>query len=389
MRLSGATVTLMPEELPTTRPEVVLRMALRAMAGHRLRSFLTVTVVGLSVAAIVASTGRTDATRRTLLLRLEDPSARLVRIIDRDRQGNVGPDSVTRLAALGSVDWAIGLGPAGPLGRNSALGGPREGYASDAAGVRQYWGDLESGPLVRRIVGRVPLEGESVAGEDAVHELGLADGVGTVDAETLGPLAVVGTIRVAPAVRSLGSYVLVRGSPDGGQIAEVLVLVRSSAQVESLVESLPAILATDQASLAVERAAALLSLRQDLSREVGELDGAVLLGSLATGSLLVGAISYGAIEQRRREFGIRRAQGATRSTIAALVVIESALMVTVGGGVGGLIGSLAVLLPTGTIPDPELTLAAGILVAIAGVAGCVPPALIAAFRQPLYVLRSA
>jgi putative ABC transport system permease protein len=379
----------MPEELPTTRPEVVLRMALRAMAGHRLRSFLTVTVVGLSVAAIVASTGRTDATRRTLLLRLEDPSARLVRIIDRDRQGNVGPDSVTRLAALGSVDWAIGLGPAGPLGRNSALGGPREGYASDAAGVRQYWGDLESGPLVRRIVGRVPLEGESVAGEDAVHELGLADGVGTVDAETLGPLAVVGTIRVAPAVRSLGSYVLVRGSPDGGQIAEVLVLVRSSAQVESLVESLPAILATDQASLAVERAAALLSLRQDLSREVGELDGAVLLGSLATGSLLVGAISYGAIEQRRREFGIRRAQGATRSTIAALVVIESALMVTVGGGVGGLIGSLAVLLPTGTIPDPELTLAAGILVAIAGVAGCVPPALIAAFRQPLYVLRSA
>lgn len=97
---------------------------------------------------------------------------------------------------------------------------------------------------------------------------------------------------------------------------------------------------------------------------------------------------YGAIEERRREFGLRRSQGATRSVIAALVVTESAALALLGTVAGSVVGTVVVAWQTGMVPDPALTLAIGGLVTLAGIAGSLPPAASAALRQPLYVLRS-
>jgi ABC-type antimicrobial peptide transport system permease subunit len=114
----------------------------------------------------------------------------------------------------------------------------------------------------------------------------------------------------------------------------------------------------------------------------------VSLGSLVSSALLIAAILYGAVEERRREFGLRRSQGATRSTIGALVVAEASLLAVAGTTAGAVAASIAVAVPTATLPDPTLTFAIGALVTLSAVAGSIPPALSAALREPLYVLRS-
>ena len=369
------------------RVSVLLLLARRGVTGHVVRSSVTILVVALATTAVIGTSGRTEAARRTLLARLEVPEARLVRVVDRDGQAGLSPAAVSRIASLQSVAWVIGLSPAGPLGRNPALGGPRQGYASEAVGTRRYWGDLDVGPLIQLTAGREPAMGEAVIGQRAAGVLGLADGAGTVDDEEVGSMAIVAEVAAVRPVENLGSYVLIRGGQDDEGLTELLVLIRTSAQVEPFVERLPDLLGLD-APIGIERATELLAIRDSLVSEVGELDAAILAASLISGALLIAAILYGAIEERRREFGLRRSQGATRSTIAALVVIESALLAVIGTLLGAIVGTALVFAQTGAVPDPVLTSAVGALVTLAAIAGSILPAAAAAWREPLYVLRS-
>lgn len=292
-----------------------------------------------------------------------------------------------RLASLRSVAWVVGLSPVGPLAHNPALGGAREGYAREAVGTRQYWGDLAGGPLIRALSGREPAIGEAVIGSRAAGVLGLADRVGTIDDEAIGPVAVVAEVAAVPPVENLGAYALIRGGSERGHITELLVLIRTGAQVEPFVERLPGLLGVTS-PLGIERATQLLAVRDDLAAEVGDLDHAILAASLVSGALLIGTVMYGAIEERRREFGLRRSQGATRSTIAALVIIELTILAIFGTVIGGIAGTLLVVAQTNVFPDPGLTLSVGALVTLAAIAGSMLPAAAAALREPLYVLRS-
>ena len=313
----------------------------------------------------------------------------MVRVVDRTGAAGLTAVDVTRLATLASVEWVIGLSAVGPLARNAAIGGPVEGYARDAVGSRWYWGDLLHSNLVRLRAGRSPRPGEAVAGEQASATLGLADAVGTVDDESAGAVAIVGTVAPAAAVGNLSAYILIRGEGSGAQLREILILVRSSGEVEGLVSRLPGLLAVvDSRSLGVQRAEELLAIRETLANEVGSLNAAVLFASLSTSALLIAILLYGVVEGRRREFGLRRTQGATRTTIAALVLVESLSVSLVGSILGALAGTIVVLLQTSSLADPALTLSITGLVILSALAGSGPPAVNAAMQEPLYVLRS-
>lgn len=82
------------------RPSVLMRLVGAAIGAHATRALLTIVIVGLSVMAIVATSGRTDATRRVVLAKLEDPSARLVRVVDRTGEAGLTPDAVARVSNL-------------------------------------------------------------------------------------------------------------------------------------------------------------------------------------------------------------------------------------------------------------------------------------------------
>jgi len=369
------------------RLTVLWQLAWEASSRRRARSAVAIVVVALAVAVVVGTTGRTDARRRSLLARLEDPAARLIRVVDRGGQASLTPDTLETIRSVGSVSWALGLSPAGPLGRNPSSGDPRRGYAREAVGTRLYWGPLLGGPLIHLTAGREAAAGEAIAGDRAADTLGLADRLGTVDDESRGAVAVVGSASAISPVENLEAYVFIRGDEEEGPITEVLILVRSASEVEPLVERLPSLLPAGGESVGVDRAAALLGIREELAADLDGLNAAILFGSVAFCALMTAAILYGAVEARRREFGIRRAQGASRSTIASLVIFEAFLLSSVGALAGGIAGAVVVVLQTGVVPDPLLAAAVGTIVCLSAVAGSIAPALGAALRQPLYVLR--
>jgi putative ABC transport system permease protein len=364
-------------------------MATGGIFRQRGRSALTVCVVAIAVTAAVGTIGRTDAARTSILRQLEDPAARFVRMIDSSGSARIGPDAVRRIAALNSVVWAVGLSAAGPLGYNTGVGGFVRGFSRDPVGTRTYWGDLVASGGPSLDAGRAPSVGEAVAGEAAARDLGLADGIGEVLDDARGPVGVAGTVAIPAWDEALSHYVLIRGPEASGAISEIDVLARTSADVDPLVSRLPDLLGIDDTrAIAIDRAAQLVDLRTALTRDVGELDVAILLGSITTSGLLVAGILYGAIAERRREFGLRRTQGATRTTIGALVMIDALVLALVGAIIGAAVGAVVVFAQVATPPDLPLCVALAALASLAAAVGAMPASLLAAYREPLYVLRS-
>lgn len=376
---------------PAGRPSrlSLLREAAANVRRRRARAALTAGVVAVAVAIAVATTGRAGATREAILVRLEEPAARIVRL-RLDGDAHFDRADVARAASLSSVEWALGLGPVGALAHNESTGSPRLGYARDPVGSRVAYSSPGGVVPGRVIVGRVPTEGEAVAGGDAARTLGLAEGVGAVRDDAAGDIPIVATVAAPEGLPGLGAYVLRVAGPDE-QFVELDVLVRRAADVERATAILGAAVApaAEPGALLIDRAEELLRLQRDLAADIGGLDAALLVGSLLGVTILTGGLIYGDVSDRRREFGLRRTLGASRSDIGMLVTLEALFQVAGGVMVGGAAGTVAVLVQTGSLAPVDLTVALAMLVALGALGGASPAAAVAAFREPILVLRSA
>lgn len=100
-------------------------------------------------------------------------------------------------------------------------------------------------------------------------------------------------------------------------------------------------------------------------------------------------VTFAAVSARRRDFGRRRALGARRSDLVALIVGHIALA-ALSGSANGLAAGVA-LVRSMTQEAVDLTYPAAtstLMIVISAVSG-LGPALVAAMRDPLKVLRSA
>lgn len=91
--------------------------------------------------------------------------------------------------------------------------------------------------------------------------------------------------------------------------------------------------------------------------------------------------------QRRADRGGRRGLGATRMTIIALVVLRTAYAALIGAVLGVVMGGII----TGrmdALPPVDFMIGVGILSVIAPLVSTLPPAVYAAHRDPVGVLRT-
>ncbi|MGO1666340.1 ABC transporter permease [Flaviflexus sp.] len=91
--------------------------------------------------------------------------------------------------------------------------------------------------------------------------------------------------------------------------------------------------------------------------------------------------------QRRADLGGRRGLGATRMTIIALVVLRTAYAALIGAVLGVVMGGII----TGrmdALPPVDFMIGVGILSVIAALVSTLPPAVYAAHRDPVGVLRT-
>lgn len=394
----------------------LLGLAVGAIAGHRLRSALSMLGIAVGVASVILLTSIGEGTRVYLISQMTQFGTHIVVVSPGKSQtlgvpgalgGTTHPLSIDDAVALSRLPEVEAVMPlifgqarvaAGQRGRSVLI----YGATPELPKVWQYpvrqgafWpaGDL------RRAAPYVVL-GPTLAAE-------LFD-----DAQPLGQFVRIAgrRFRVVGVMEAKGRFLGI----DLGDTA--FVPVASAKQMFDLPE-LNEIDVAYSASMPVERVVE--ALRSTLMRRHGgEEDFTILtqdamldvfgnimdvitgaVGAIAGISLLVGAVGIAtmmwiAVGERTAEIGLLRAIGATRSQVSSLFLVESSALALLGGGVGAAAGLGCAWLLQLAVPDlpievpwPYVGAALGVSL-VTGLLSGVLPARRAASLDPIEALRS-
>ncbi len=343
-------------------------------------SALIATIVALISGAVLATTGQTAVQEAAVLSTIDEAGTRTVLV----REGSGGPgfdrDALSRIVALSGVESAIGLGQTFDV-RNDARSGGGEPIPT-----RVVFGGPNADLVVTR--GRWPRSGEATVGDGAIQRLGLVVPSGAVSSVRSEPVAVVGSFVGAGPFAGLANGVLVGASPGDTTMRLVIVVASAPEEVEALTAAVVEVLAPDnRLSLRIETSEQLASVRQAVQGELGRFSRELVVFVLAGGLVLTTVTVLSSVTLRRRDFGRRRVLGASRSAIVVLVLTQTAVSAVVGGVVGTVAGLVIVRQLADAVPPWSFVISVGTLALLAALVAAMLPALLAARRDPVRVLR--
>ncbi len=394
----------------------LLRLALGAIAGHRLRSLLSMLGIAIGIGSVILLTSIGEGTRQYMLSEFSQFGTNLI-VIHPGKAQTLGVPGV-----LGGTTHKLTLADAEALERLPgvekvmpiAFGTARVEAQGRGRSVMIY-GVTPDTPVVWRIAVR---QGEFWPPGDP---------------RRAPPLAVLGT-KLARELfgeeSALGRFVNVGGArfrvvgimePKGQFLSfdlddSAYVPVGRAMKLFNLEELMEIDVLYTQASAgpAVEAAAKAVLMERhagkedfSISTQEAMLDvfGNVMnvitagVGAIAAISLLVGAIGiltmmWIAVGERTSEIGLVRALGASRAQVRLLFLAESAGLSTLGGLAGlagglGLCAVLRALVPGLPVTTPPLFVLAAVAISLAtGLLSGVLPAQRAAKLEPIEALRT-
>jgi len=353
--------------------------SLRVARSQPVATAVTALIVAAVCGVIVSTTGQTVAIERDVLNRIDDAGTRTIIVEDVHGRGQLKREVIDRLVALAHVEWAVGFGLATDV-RPANIPG------ADGVPIRSVFGALPS-PVTTN---GAPLSaGRALAGTDALRLLGFETAAGPVEraADDARQLAVAGWFEApAPLTFLNRSLLTVPGSDES--VLRILILADAARSVPALSESIGDVLdPVDPASVAITTSDTLVTVRAAVQGTLGTFGRAIVGGVLLAGLVLTGLNVFGAVTARRRDFGRRRALGASRFDIIALVLLQTIATGIAGSVIGTVAGALFVLSAVGTAPSLEFILAVAVLAVLVASVASLIPAGIAAFRDPVHVLR--
>lgn len=353
--------------------------AARTAAAQRVSSLLMAALCAAIVAVTLLTVGRTATAEQQLLSRLDTAGARLLVITDDRDRGLVTAAAVGVIAELDLIERVVGVDS--PVDVTNAVIG--EG------GVRvPAWpviGDL--GQVVALTDGRWPQPGEALVSAAAQGSLGLARPAGVV-ADTAGmEYAVVGSYIAGPPFDQFDASVVV--AADTSATARSVHVVVASPEAGRLAERLviTTLAPPDLSDITVQSPAALSDLQRLLGGDLGEFGRGILALTLGGGAFLIAVVVLAEVLLRRRDLGRRRALGAPRWGLVALVVARTVVAAVPGVVAGAVAGTAAAMVWAEPTPA-DFTAAVGLLTVLVAVVAAAAPALIAAGRDPVGVLRT-
>ncbi|WP_218052773.1 FtsX-like permease family protein [Cellulomonas algicola] len=352
------------------------RDGVKSAVGQPTATATATLVIAVVCVVVLLTTGQAAAAERAVVAHIDSVGTRMIVTFDPSGEARIRGDSVASVNNLSSVAWAFGLSEAVDV-QNANLAG------TERVGLRSVLGDLPDD--VHLVTGRTPRAGEAVLGVQAAERLGLREGSGGVTGAAR-TWPIVGVVSATGPLDRLNTMALAVPT-EGVEARYVYTLADDVRDVPALADQLPSVVSAARASdLQVDEPAGALALRDVVAGELGRSSRQLMMLVLGVGLALVSVTILGSVAQRRRDFGRRRALGASRSAIVTLVMIQTGVAGSAGAVLGTVVG-VAVLSVRDTPPPWSFSVGVAALAILVALAGAVPPALAAAWRDPVRILR--
>ena len=343
-------------------------------------SLLTVLMVASMVLGVMLTTGRTVAAEEQVLASIDTAGTRTITVRAEESAG-LTSDVLERIAHMEGIEWS---------GAFSAVMDATNALVPDGARVpvrHAYGGQMDW----LGIPARTPLAGGGLyASTRALDEWGLVDAAGAVTLSDGSAVGAAGTLRVPDFLSAFEPLALVphHGHTGDEPIGTLVVIAARPELVSSVSDAVTSVLGVDDPSkVTVETSESLADLRAMVQGQLGEFSRGLVLAILSLTGTLVAILLHGLVMMRRRDYGRRRALGAPRALIMALVLTRTGLLAT-GGVVLGTAVAFTELQVTGSaVPGLAFTAALGVLAVITALAAAVIPAFLASRREPIRELR--
>lgn len=354
--------------------------AARSATAQRVSSAMVAVLCAAICAVTLLTVGRTAAAEAQVLSRLDTAGSRLLVVADDRDTGVVTPAVVAVLAGLDTVERAVGMdAPADMVNTVIGDGGTR-------VPAWRITGDLTQ--VVTLTSGRWPAPGEALVSDGATDRLGLTHPAGSVTSTTTGTQHdVVGSFDPREPFNDLAAGLVIAG--DGQAPARSVQIVVTTVDAARVTEQLTlrTLAPRDPSDLSVRSPTALADVQKAVSGDLGDYGRGLLLLTLGGGAFLIAAVVLGEVLLRRRDLGRRRALGAPRWALVTLVVTRTVAAAVPGAALGTAVG-VAAAGAWADRPPVDFSLATGVLTILVAATAATVPAVIAATRDPVSVLRT-
>jgi putative ABC transport system permease protein len=227
------------------------------------------------------------------------------------------------------------------------------------------------------------------ATQDALARLGLPDGAGSVTTQRGDDYTVAGSIEL-PSWLSTLEPALIVPQPDGarGDIAILVVIAERPDLVAPVAAVIQSVLGVNDPSMVtIETSEKIAELRMLVQGQLGEFGRGLVALILGISGLLVAMVMTGLVIIRRKDFGRRRALGATRGLIMSIVLVQTVGLASVGAVIGAVSASVALAISGDPLPGASFTVGVCVLAVIVSGFAALAPAIVASRRDPIRELR--
>ncbi len=358
----------------------LLREAAATARSQPVASVLTILMISGMVLTVMLTTGRTVGAEQQVLGSIDTAGTRSI-TIRAEQAAGLTVDVLDRVAHIDGIEW---------VGAFSAATDATNTLIPDGARVpvRYAYGHH----LDRLgISAQSPLPGEEAyASPISAAQLGLPDATGSITLTTGPSYTVAGSLDVPDFLTGLQPVTLIpRPTATGTEPVAILIVIADRPDLVAPVSDavLSVLAPTDATKITVHTSETLAQLRALIQAKLGSFSRGLVLAVLALTGTLVAILLTGLVLMRRKDHGRRRALGATRTLIVALLLAQTSILATIGI-LTGTIASTAILLTSADpLPGAGFTAALGILALTTALVAALAPAIIASHREPIRELR--